>query len=404
MRAVVIFLALLAAAKLGYQEYLFRAATRDAIIGAYREHAVRGLPEGHRQPQLSGSDPQAWANPKTVRLVIGKSSLDVYPWQIDHAHVECPLSQSLPAADGEPDARPALGRGPVRIRHHQCGSRRLAHVKWPARRDPWRLEASIKNRQCAPRPGMPGGTFDGRSSQRAEASTHRSVDLGEKLIVYQHSDLLYWWVVWAYGFLCAALTAVRGMPVTLAQGHKAVLIYPGAWMGISFVMLVLFVLVFTNARARGVKSLVLFLLLVVIGLSVQMTVGWTEILQYFPLLLVHMNLAFYLLFSGVLLAAWLFVIFGSDHSVLLGVRAQLDRHEILVQRTRAESYTSPQVQTSRQSDDIFVHRLLGLWFLGFGTGDIEVRFSTPGPGQKVYFLKNVWRAAHVEKEINRLVA
>ena len=70
----------------------------------------------------------------------------------------------------------------------------------------------------------------------------------------------------------------------------------------------------------------------------------------------------------------------------------------------AESSTSPQVQTSRSSDDIFVHRLLGLWFLGFGTGDIEIRFSTPGAGQKVYFLKNVWRAAHVEKEINRLVA
>ena len=115
-----------------------------------------------------------------------------------------------------------------------------------------------------------------------EKSAPKVVDLGEKVVVYQHSDLLYWWVVWAYGFLCAALTAVRGVPVTLAQGHKAVLIYPGAWMGISYVMLVLFVLVFTNARARGVKSLVLFLLLVVIGLSVQMTVGWTEVLQYLP--------------------------------------------------------------------------------------------------------------------------
>ena len=69
-----------------------------------------------------------------------------------------------------------------------------------------------------------------------------------------------------------------------------------------------------------------------------------------------------------------------------------------------ESYTSPQVETSRQSDDIFVHRMLGLWFMGFGTGDIEIRFSTAGSGQKVFFLKNVWRAGHVEKEINRLVA
>jgi hypothetical protein len=225
----------------------------------------------------------------------------------------------------------------------------------------------------------------------------------ERLVVYQHSDLFYWWVVWAYGLVCAALTWLRGTPVALAQGHKAVLIYPGAWMGISFVMLILFVLVFTNARARGVKSLVLFLVLIVIGLVIQLTAGWTEILQVFPLLLVHMNLAFYLLFSGVLLAAWLFVIFGTDHAV----RWEFGPNSIAKKywfTDAAESYTSPQVETSRQSDDIFVHRLLGLWFIGAGTGDIEIRFSTSGSGQKVFFLKNVWRAGHVEKEINRLVA
>ena len=230
-----------------------------------------------------------------------------------------------------------------------------------------------------------------------------SLESEERLVVYQHSDLLYWWVVWAYGLFCALWTALRGTSVTLAPGHKPVLVYTGAWMGISFVMLVLFVLVFTNARARGVKSLVLFLVLLVIGLTVQMTVGWTEILQVFPLLLVHMNLAFYLLFSVVLLAAWLLVIFGADRSV----RWEFGPNSIAMKyrfSEGAESFTSPQVQTSRQSDDIFVHRLLGLWFLGFGTGDIEVRFSTPGAGQKVYFLKNVWRAAHVEKEINHLVA
>ena len=88
---------------------------------------------------------------------------------------------------------------------------------------------------------------------------------GKLLRVYQHSDLLYWWVVWAYGLFCALLTWLRGTPVSLSQGHKSVLIYPGAWLGISFVMLMLFVLVFTNARARGVKSLVLFLVLTPFG-------------------------------------------------------------------------------------------------------------------------------------------
>src|ERR1700752_3701000 len=84
MRAIVILLALLAAAKLGYQEYLFRSATRDAIIGAYKEHAAQACQNDARSHGF-GLGPQAWANPKAIRLVIGKSSLDVYPWQTDHA-------------------------------------------------------------------------------------------------------------------------------------------------------------------------------------------------------------------------------------------------------------------------------------------------------------------------------
>ena len=82
MKAIVLLLALLAAAKLGYQEYLFRGATRDALIGAYKEHAVQACQKDARTLTL-GLGAQAWANPKAVRLVIGKSSIDVYPWQVD---------------------------------------------------------------------------------------------------------------------------------------------------------------------------------------------------------------------------------------------------------------------------------------------------------------------------------
>jgi hypothetical protein len=240
--------------------------------------------------------------------------------------------------------------------------------------------------------------------RQASTAPRKAEDGGRtRMKVYQHSDLLYWWVVWAYGFLCALLTWLRGVPVSVESGHKPVLVYPGAWMGISFVALMLFVLIFTNARARGVKSLVLFLVLTVIGLVVQMSLGWNEILQYFPLLLVHMNLAFYILFSSILLAAWAFVILGTDHSQYweFAPNSIAKKHWFT---DAVESYTSPQVETSRHSDDIFVHRLLGLWFMGFGTGDIEIRFSTAGSGQKVFYLRNVWRAGHVEKEINRLVA
>jgi len=84
MRAFVVFLALLAAGKLGYQEYLFRGGTRDAIIGAYKEHAAAACQKDARSLNL-GLVGQAWSHPSSIRLAIGKSSLDVQVWQVDHA-------------------------------------------------------------------------------------------------------------------------------------------------------------------------------------------------------------------------------------------------------------------------------------------------------------------------------
>lgn len=226
---------------------------------------------------------------------------------------------------------------------------------------------------------------------------------GERIRVYQHSDLLYWWVVWAYGFICAFLTWLQGKPIAVVPGGKTVLFHPSAWVGISFVGLLLFVLVFTHVRLRGMRSLVLFLSLLVIGLLVQTYYGWNEVLGYFPLLLVHMNLAFYVLFSVVLLGAWLFAVQIADRFTYWEFTpGQIARRQKF--GDAGETFATPQVQTARHSDDIFVHRVLGLWFLGFGTGDLDVQFSVPGGGQRVFNLKNVWQVTKVEREINRLVS
>jgi hypothetical protein len=84
MKALALFLALLVAAKLGYQEYLFRSATREAIVAAYQGQAVVAC-QKVTLTQGSGVGLQAWESPHAVRLVIGKSGVDVYPWQVDHA-------------------------------------------------------------------------------------------------------------------------------------------------------------------------------------------------------------------------------------------------------------------------------------------------------------------------------
>ena len=89
MRKLVAFVILLVAAKFGYQEYLYRAATRDVIVGMVQE---RALQQCQRQAKLSvvtpaGAAPaNAWSRPASVALKIGKSGLDVYPWQINSAH------------------------------------------------------------------------------------------------------------------------------------------------------------------------------------------------------------------------------------------------------------------------------------------------------------------------------
>lgn len=82
MKAVVFFLAVLAMAKMGYHEYMFRIAAQDAMIAAYRERAAQACQKDIRGVQM-GVSPLLWSNPASIRLVIGKSNLDVYFWQVD---------------------------------------------------------------------------------------------------------------------------------------------------------------------------------------------------------------------------------------------------------------------------------------------------------------------------------
>src|SRR6185312_9289844 len=75
MKSIVLLLSLLAAVKLAHQEYLFRSATREAILGAYRGHAAEAC-QREARTQAPGLSAQAWASPAAVELLIGKPGLD----------------------------------------------------------------------------------------------------------------------------------------------------------------------------------------------------------------------------------------------------------------------------------------------------------------------------------------
>ncbi|HWB45270.1 MAG TPA: hypothetical protein VG900_07495 [Hyphomicrobiaceae bacterium] len=83
MRTFVFLLALLAALKIGHQEYLFRLATAEAIVNAYKQRAVHACQIDTGNASL-GLSPQAWSNPASVEFAVGKSNLDVRLWQVDN--------------------------------------------------------------------------------------------------------------------------------------------------------------------------------------------------------------------------------------------------------------------------------------------------------------------------------
>ena len=83
MRALVIVLLLLAATKVGYQQYVVSTAKTDIIVTAYREKGA-GACERASKLNLIGPSP-VWSKADDVRLVIGKGSLDVSVWQLDHS-------------------------------------------------------------------------------------------------------------------------------------------------------------------------------------------------------------------------------------------------------------------------------------------------------------------------------
>jgi hypothetical protein len=70
---------------------------------------------------------------------------------------------------------------------------------------------------------------------------------------------------------------------------------------------------------------------------------------------------------------------------------------------QVENYRPQRIQVSKRSDDIVVHTLLGLKFLGLGTGDIEVKFDVPGGGSQHHVFRNVWRPEAKIHVMERLI-
>jgi hypothetical protein len=85
MRLFVLALALLAGAKVWTQDTLFRAGAEEALIAAYREHAIQACQKQTKTLDGAPARGSNWMRPASIRLATGSQTVKVYIWQVDHA-------------------------------------------------------------------------------------------------------------------------------------------------------------------------------------------------------------------------------------------------------------------------------------------------------------------------------
>jgi len=82
LRNAVIAVVALVAANFAYDQYLFRSAAHDVIVETFQASAADACHTNAQSQKIEGTL-AAWRNPASMKLVIGKSNLDVYFWQVD---------------------------------------------------------------------------------------------------------------------------------------------------------------------------------------------------------------------------------------------------------------------------------------------------------------------------------
>ncbi|HEY7315575.1 MAG TPA: hypothetical protein VH643_39970 [Gemmataceae bacterium] len=248
------------------------------------------------------------------------------------------------------------------------------------------------------------------SAARAEQSS---------VTIVGHSNLLYWWPVWAVGFLLAVLTYLAGdylaiVPAgTVAEKAKRVegvdeprdvLILPANQalpvdetgnapeqprlriaqsnsLGSIFVTVFLLVLLITNIRLTGVWSLVVIMLVLLVSVVFALTGIWDRVLRLVGSSDIHITAAGYLCMATCLFLVWVVVFLFYDRLTY----ATFGRGQFTIRHAFGAGATSYEVQglsLEKRRDDLFRH-----WLLGLGSGDLIIR--TGGVNSRTFELPNV---------------
>ena len=232
-----------------------------------------------------------------------------------------------------------------------------------------------------------------------------------EITIFSHSGLFYWWPVWVLGFIFALITwventrvihipartkveIIEGGGIKLGPGQEASAshterlrlmvkkytdlatederrspprVSDDAGLGTVFLIILLIVIGITNVPLRGLWSIIIIVIIVLVSVILGIAHIWDWIFDRVSSLHIYIGLAGYLFFSTVLLIMWLVTMFIYDHQIYITFAAgQMRVCEEIGGGEKA--YDTAGMAIEKHRDDLFRH-----WVLGLGSGDLTVR-------------------------------
>lgn len=217
----------------------------------------------------------------------------------------------------------------------------------------------------------------------------------DEIKLVSHSNVLYWWPAWVVGYVMAFLTYVQGRAVTIEPGVVAY-IHPSNNPGLMFIATLVLLVIFTNARLRGIYSVVTIITAAFFVVLLAWLGWWDDILALLPQLSARAGMGFYLLFATASLAVWLAAFLVFDRLTYWRVRPG----QIVEQRLIGggeQSYDTNGLVFERRDQDLFRHIVLG-----GGAGDLVLTSS--GARREAINIPNVLFVDSKLKAIQQLIS
>ena len=260
----------------------------------------------------------------------------------------------------------------------------------------------------------------------------------DKVTVYRHSNLFYWWPVWAIGAVFSIITLidqkhlafvpadtvaveqrevdvdgkgtreVRDVLILSQKRHHTtqkndqgeaepmqptIFMTHYRWVGTLYVIVLLIVITITNISIRGLWTVFFMVSIIMLAIIFAAAGWWEHIFRRFNQLSIYINLGGYVFISAILFIQWAinFFIFDRQTYMIFTSGQVRVRLEIGGQETVFDTLG---MVVERERGDLFRH-----WILGFGSGDLIIK---PMGLEHPLLFPNVMQVESTVRQIERL--